>query len=87
MNKEIRKVVEKQYQMRKEGKEVKKITRSELRILMAKALDIAWKKLCEGNMMRSAFADVGLSLNIDGSEDHRMKFQGQSPGLPSDIII
>ena len=86
MNKEIRKVVEKQYQMRKEGKEVKKITLSELRIL-AKALDIAWKKLCEGNMMRSAFADVGLSLNIDGSEDHRMKFQGQSPGLPSDIII
>ena len=66
---------------------MKKITRSELRILMAKALDVAWKKLCEGDMMRSAFADVGLSLNIDGSEDHRMKFQGQSPGLPSDIII
>ena len=73
--------------MRKQGKEVKKLTRSDFCILMAKALDVAWKKLCEGDMMRSAFADVGLSLNIDGSEDHRMKFQGQSPGLPSDIII
>ena len=52
-------------------------------------LDVACmeEELCEGDMMRSAFADVGLSLNIDGSEDHRMKFQGQSPGLPSDIII
>ena len=35
--------------------------------------------------MRSAFADVGLSLNIDGPEDHRMKFQGQSPKLPKHV--
>ena len=54
---------------------------------MAKELDRAWKKLCEGDMMKSSFERVGLSLNIDGSEDHKMKFQGQSPGKPDDIII
>ena len=59
----------------------------ELRVLMAKELDRAWKKLCEGAMMKSSFERVELSLNIDGSEDHKMKFQGQSPGKPDDIII
>ena len=49
---------------------------------MAKALDAAWKELCKGSMMETAFSDVGLSLNIDGSEDNRMKFQGQPPGRP-----
>ena len=36
-------------------------------------------------MMISSFADVGLSLNVDGSEDHRIKFQGQEPGKPQDF--
>ena len=58
---------------------------SELRILMARALDVAWKKLCESYMMISSFADVGLSLNVEGSEDHRMKFQGEEPGKPQDF--
>ena len=31
-------------------------------------------------MMRKSFAHVGLSLNISGSEDHEMKFQGQPQG-------
>ena len=35
-------------------------------------------------MMRTAFADIGLSLNIGVSEDHQMKFQGQNPGLQRD---
>ena len=35
----------------------------------------------------ASFLDVGLSLNIDGSEDHQMRFQGTPRGLPSDIII
>ena len=55
---------------------------SQLRLLMAKALDVAWKKLCESDMMISSLADVGLSLNIDGLEDHKMKFQGQETGKP-----
>ena len=57
----------------------------ELRVLMARALDVAWKKLCESEMMEKAFADVGLSLNIDGSEDHKMKFQGQPEGKPEGL--
>ena len=36
----------------------------ELRVLMAKALDNAWKKLCKTKMMEDSFADVGLSLTI-----------------------
>ena len=35
----------------------------------------------------ASFRDVGISLNIDESEDHQMKFQGHERGLPSDIII
>ena len=57
----------------------------ELRVLMARALDVAWKKLCESEMMEKAFADVDLSLNIDGSEDHKMKFQGQPEGKPEGL--
>jgi len=34
------------------------------------------RDLCETTMMESSFRDVGLSLNIDGSEDHLMHFQG-----------
>ena len=53
---------------------------------MAKELDKAWKAVCASNMMEKAFSNVGLSLNIHGSEDHRMKFQSQKPGRPADII-
>jgi len=60
---------------------------SELRILMAVELDKAWKELCKTDMMRASFADVGLSLNIDGSEDSKMNFQSQEKGKPPDIII
>ena len=51
-------------------------------VLMAKALDFAWKEFCETDMMQKSFPVVSLSLNIDGSEDHKMKFQGQSRGKP-----
>ena len=37
--------------------------------------------------MIAAFRNVGISLNIDGSEDEQMKFQGQERGLPKDINI
>ena len=52
----------------------------DLRVLMTKAFRNRLEELCEGNVTESAFADVGLSLNIDGSEDHKMKFQGQPKG-------
>ncbi len=35
----------------------------------------------------AAFRDVGSTLNIDGSEDQEVKFQGHERGLPTDIII
>ena len=63
---------------------------------MSKEVDIAWKELCAGNKMQKAFADVGLSLNkisfwknhvINGSEDHKMQFQGQPAGKPDGVII
>ena len=54
---------------------------------MAVELDKAWKELCKTDMMRASFADVGLSLNIDGSEDSKMNFQSQEKGKPPDIII
>ena len=59
---------------------MKKPKQKELRILMAKALDVACKKLCENDMMEKSFSDVGLTLNIDGSKDYKMDFQGQKPG-------
>ena len=62
-----------QYRERRKTGVLKKMRLSELRLLMARELDAAWKKLCQTKMMESAFANVGLSLNIDGSEDHMMK--------------
>ena len=59
----------------------------ELRLLMARELDASRKQICQTNMMESDFANVGLSLNIDGSEDHIMKFQGQKSGLPDSMKI
>ena len=59
------------------------MSRSDLRIFMAKELDRAWKESCKTNMMESSFRHVGLSLNIDGM----MKFQGQPPGKPGSIKI
>ena len=68
MCKAIRVKVEELYQYRLRTGETKKLSMSELLVLMAKVLDAAWKQLCKGNMMQSAFSDV---------EDSRMKFQGQ----------
>ena len=34
------------------------------------------------DMMEKSFRDVGLCHNIDGSEDHQMKFQGQPQDVP-----
>ena len=46
------------------------------------------KKMCDNpHQMIASFRDVGISLNIDGSEDNQMKFQGQGQGLPDDIDI
>ena len=53
----------------------KKLSTSELRILMAKELNAASKKICKSSMMESSFADVG-------SDDDKVKFQVQNPGKP-----
>ena len=66
----------------KTGK-AKKLSIGELRVTIARALDIAWQNLCQTTMMESSFRDVGLSLNIDGSEDNLMSFQGQPKGRPT----
>ena len=48
----------------------------------------AWDNLCDDpKMIIASFRDVGLSLNIDGSDDDQMHFQGKPQGLPSDIVI
>ena len=63
------------------------MTIKELSILMAQELDKAWEQFCQSDMMEKSFSHVGLSLNLDGSEDHKMKFQGQPPGKPASIVI
>ena len=40
----------------------------ELRVLVAKQLDLAWKELCEADTMRASFPDMRLSLKLDGSQ-------------------
>ena len=57
-------------------------------MLLLNALNSAWEKMCDNpHQMIASFRDVGITLNIDGSEDDQMKFQGHERGLPSDIII
>ena len=51
---------------------------------MAKELDKAWKSVCESNMMEKSFSNVGLSLKIDGSEDHKMNFKGRNQESPKE---
>ncbi len=69
-------------------KKRKKLNIGEVRVLMLKSTKQAWNKMCEDpGMMIKSFRDVGLSLNIDGSEDDQMHFQRRPRGLPSDIII
>ena len=43
-----------------------------------------WKKIVSGEVISDL---VKVLVNIDGSEDHQMRFQGKPRGLPSDIII
>ena len=58
---------------------MKKLPMSRLQILMANALDVAWKNICEIDMMISLFVYVVLSLNVDSSEYHRISFKDKSP--------
>ena len=37
--------------------------------------------------MENYVSNGGLSLNVDGSEDYRMKLQGQGPEKPNSILI
>ena len=64
---------------------IQKFQNSDCLKIQLRALDVAWKNLCQTSMMELSFADVGLSLAIDGSEDHKMKFQGQKRGKHTDF--
>ena len=61
---------------------MKKLTMSQLQILMANAVDVAWRNICQIHIMISSFVYMKLSLNVDSSEYHRMKFQGQETEKP-----
>ena len=61
---------------------MKKLTMFELKILMVNALDVTRKYLCKIDVMIFSFVYVGLSLNVDIYECHRMKFEGQEPQKP-----
>ena len=41
------------------------------------------ENFCEIDMIISSFVYVGLSLNVDSSEYHRMKFRGKEPEKPT----
>ena len=65
-----------------------KLSVGELRVKLINGLWKAWNTMCDNpNQMIASFRNVGISLNINGSEDEQMKFQGHERGLPSDITI
>ena len=65
-----------------------KLNIGQFRVTVLRAMKQAWDKLCDDRkMMIASFRSLGLSLNIDGSEDDQMHFQGKPRGLPSDIVI
>ena len=53
-------------------------TQSELRIKTTKWVGDAWEEVCKDvDFMKGTFIKTGLSVNINGSEDHLIKFDGQ----------
>jgi hypothetical protein len=55
-----------------------KFTISEQRVLLTQWVAIVWKRLHEEykDTIIKTFCSVGLSLNPDGSEDHKLKIKG-----------
>ena len=55
-----------------------KIKLQELRIKTTKWVGDAWEEVCKDvDFMKGTFIKTGLSVNINGSEDHLIKFDGQ----------
>ena len=75
VKKEFRELLEDQSDKYDNGEDVHKITVGELRILLTKWVAKAWKNLLvDKQAMIDTFEKTGLSLPIDGSQDHKMKF-------------
>ena len=86
----MRGIVEIQYKKFKASgfSQREKLNVGQLRVVCIQSLWKSWNKMCDNPaQMIAAFRNVGISLNIDGSEDEQMKFQGQERGLPKDINI
>ena len=55
-----------------------KIKLQALRIKTTKWVGDAWEEVCKDvDFMKGTFITTGLSVNINGSEDHLIKFDGQ----------
>jgi hypothetical protein len=68
-------ILEKQCERLEKNYRVNKITVSQLRVLISKWVAEAWKEvLVDREFMIDTFRKTGLSLPIDGSQDHQMSF-------------
>ena len=75
VKRDFRNLLETQSEKYEKGEEVHKITVGELRILVTKWLAKSWERLVSDKQaMIDTFEKTGLSLPIDGSRDHKMKF-------------
>ena len=75
MKRDFRNLLEAQSEKFEKGEEVHKITVGELRVMMTKWLAKSWERLVlDQQAMIDTFEKTGLSLPIDGSQDHEMKF-------------
>ena len=94
MQREIRSHMERMYLRWREIRKTKpdaepvRLTCSQLRVVVAKVLGVAWKEVCDNpRVVKSVFRSVGLSLPFDGSEDDKMKIQGCAQGVPPGLVI
>ena len=75
VKKNFRALLEEQCEKLEKRGSVKKISVSQLRILISKWVSDAWKEVCaEKEFMVNTFRKTGLSLAIDGSQDGEMSF-------------
>ena len=72
---DFRDLLEKQHEKFEKFGRVDKITVSQLRVMITKFVAKAWINVSgDRTAMRRTFEKPGLSLAIDGSQDHKMKF-------------
>jgi hypothetical protein len=75
VKKDFRALLDRQCKLLEENGRAKKINISQLRILISKWVGQAWAEVsADREFMIDTFRKTGLSLPIDGSKDHEMKF-------------